>query len=259
MLSSPLRSLVTDIVARDDADAAAALLQTCPEAAGDLRAAAEEENAAAVLHELDLLSRPKGSSLDTPALEVRLQGHSVILGRDHAYLMVIIDDHPAFEDDPRFSQTLPDGRRYATLGAGPRNMMPLFSELVSGVNRHADRSPFLIDTFDVEIQHPLVEEGAATERDIVDALFAADARYDDATAYDIVPFRWSDGYNSNSFIAGLLAFTGWQVEKPGRVPGWDKPLPAAAFSEEEALDPFSGEGQSAADGTVSPSGRVRDA
>lgn len=225
---------IPEIVERDDPDAAARVYNARPEALGAMRAAAMEAGAEAVLHELDLLEKAEaGQSLDTARIEVRLQGHSVILGRDHAYLMVIVDDHPAFDDDPRFSNTLPDGRRFATLGAGPQNMMPFFSTLISGVNRKADLSHLLIDTFDHEIQHPHVEAGIMTERAVVDMLFAADARYSDQLDYDIVPFRWSDGYNSNSFIAGLLTATGWQVSRPGRVPGWDKPVPEDWFGEDE--------------------------
>jgi hypothetical protein len=249
--SPNLPEAIDTILADDDADAAARFLRDHPGLAGELWERARTRRAPRVLHELDLrLGTPPGRSLDTPKIEVRLQGHSVLLGRDHAYLMVIIDDHPAFEDDPRFENRLPDGRRYATLGAGPRNMVPFFSELVSGVNRKADLCPILIDTFDIEIQHPRVETGEATERAVVDALFAMDAGYGDKIPYDIVPFDWSDGFNSNSFVAGLLEVTGWEVASPGRVPGWEKPLPPDAFGASEALDPEASEGQRPADGSV---------
>lgn len=251
MPSPDLIEAITRIVSNDDADAAARFTRDHPDHARLLVEAARKGGARRVLHEAEvLLGTPPGQSLDTPKIEVRLQGHSVLLGRDHAYLMVIVDDHPAFEDDPRFDNQLPDGRRYATLGAGPRNMMPLFSELVSGVNRKADLCPILIDTFDLEIQHPGVEAGLATERAVVEALFTTDARYGDSVSYDIVPFDWSDGFNSNSFVAGLLEVTGWEVERPGRVPGWEKPLPAEAFGVSEELDPEAPGGQRPADGSV---------
>jgi hypothetical protein len=234
-MSDKLWDRIEEIVRRDDADAAADFLAGHGEAAGDLMEHAEASGAQAVLRELRLLTgRPPGQSLDTPDIAIRLQGHSVILGRDHAYLMVIVaSDHPAFEDDPRFERRLPDGRRYATLGAGPRGMMPVFSTLVSGVNRAADLSHLLIDTFDMEVQHPEVEAGLRTERDVVDELLAVDAAYDDELPYDILPFPWSDGYNSNSYLSGLLEVTGWETERPGRVPGWNKPVPAEFFTSKE--------------------------
>jgi hypothetical protein len=222
------------IAEKDDADAAAAFLSLHPGRAAELRREASKAGADAVLFELDRLAEGRnGKSTDTPALKLRLQGHSVLLGRDHAYLMVIVDDHPAFEGDTRFHRQLPDGRRYATLGAGPRGMMPVFSTLVSGVNRAADLSPLLADTFDLAIQHPDVEAGRRTERDVVDELFAVDAAFSDELPYDILPFPWSDGYNSNSYIAGLLSVAGWQAERPGRVPGWTKPVPAEFFTAAE--------------------------
>ncbi|MCQ8184450.1 hypothetical protein [Parvularcula maris] len=237
------------IAAADDPDAAADFLKRHPARRSELCRAAEAKGASAVLFELDrLASGAQGGSTDTPALELRLQGHSVVFGRDHAYLMVIVDDHPAFDDDPRFARRLEDGRRYATLGAGPRGMMPIFSTLVSGVNRAADLSPLLADTFDLEIQHPDVAAGQRTERDVVDELFAVDEGFSDELPYDILPFPWSDGYNSNSYISGLLQVTGWEADQPGRVPGWTKPVPAEFFTgkdqaEDEAMPLTSGRGK----------------
>ncbi|NNU14744.1 hypothetical protein HK107_00215 [Parvularcula sp. ZS-1/3] len=220
-----------DAIAKaDDPDRAASLLRAEPEALPALQKAARAAGAVKVLHELSVLEAAKATgTTDTPKIEIRLQGHSVLAGRDHAYLMIIVDDHPAFAEDQRFQSVLEDGRRYATIGAGPRNMMPFFSDLVSGVNRKADLSDLLTDTFDVDVQHPEVNAGRVTERAIVDALFEADARYSDGLAYDILPFNWSDGYNSNSYVAGLLQATGWEVDRPGRVPGWHKPVPKEKF------------------------------
>ena len=204
------------------------------EAGGDpgrLREAALRAGAQAVLHELHAMQRGlAGHSTDSPRVEVRLHTHPVIARRGHAYLLIASAGHPAFEDDPRFANLLPDGRRFATLGAGPRDMQPFFSTLVSDVNRAWDTTSLLPDTYDAGIQHPDVVGGRATEREVIERLFAADATYDDATDYDMVPFRWSSGYNSNSYISGLLAATGWTVARPPRVPGWGKPLPKEAFA-----------------------------
>ncbi|MBB4658484.1 hypothetical protein [Parvularcula dongshanensis] len=220
-----------EIVAADEAGAVRDFIEADPEAEGALREAASRHGADAVLHELDAIALGReGRSTDTPHLEVRLQAHPVFAGRNHAYLMVIVDDHPAFEGDPRFTRTLPDGRRYATLGAGPKDMNPIFGTLVSSVNRAWDASLLIPDTYDAEIQHPLVVSGEMTEREAVERLFEVDARYADLTDYDMIPFRWSGGYNSNGYLSGLLEVVGWSPEAPPHVPGWDKPLPGAAFT-----------------------------
>ena len=217
------------IAAADDAAAVRGALDSGTPAAV-LREAALGAGAHAVLFELEQLRRgATGASTDTPRVEVRLQAHPVLLGRDHAYLAVVTRGHPAFEDDPRFKTVLEDGGRLATLGAGPKNMNPLFSTLVSDVNRVWDTNQLLPDVYDAMIQHPEVTAGRITEREAIEALFAADARYADDTDYDMVPFGWSGGYNSNSYVSGLLAATGWEAARPPDVPGWDKPLPERLF------------------------------
>jgi hypothetical protein len=211
------------------------------EAGGDtdaLRSVAERHAARAVLFELaQLLRGQRGASTDTPRVEVRLQAHPVFLGRDHAYLAVVSRGHPFFDRDPRFRNGAEGGARFCTLGAGPKHMIPIFGTLVSDLNRLTDVSGLLPDTYDAELQHPAVLAGRATEREAIEALFAADGGYCDKLDYDPVPWRWSDGYNSNSYIAGLLAATGWRAEKPPSVPGWNKPLPPGAFGLEGAA-PF---------------------
>ena len=217
-----------DAAAADDPRPVRSLFEAGEGAA--LRDAALRAGAQAVLHELGALERgARGQSTDDHLIEVRLHTHPVFMGRGHAYLLIASDDHPAFRRDERFAHLLPDGRRYATLGAGPKNMNPFFSTLESRVNRFFDANPLLPDTYDAGIQHPDVLAGLATEREVVERLFAADARYSDMTDYDMVPFRWSGGYNSNSYLSGLLAATGWEATKPPRVPGWTKPLPPSAF------------------------------
>ena len=202
-----------------------------------LRTAALNAGAQAVLFELRQILRGRsGASTDTPRVEIRLQTHPVFLGRDHAYLAVISANHPAFENDPRFANVAPDGRRFCTLGAGPKNFVMIFGTLVSQVNRRTDTTALLPDTYDAEIQHPGVLSGEITEREAVERLFAADAGYGDDIGYDAVPFRWSRGYNSNSYVSGLLAAAGWHAKRPPSVPGWDKPLPPSMFARAGDLD-----------------------
>ncbi|WP_031553613.1 hypothetical protein [Parvularcula oceani] len=219
-----------DIAAADDPAPVRALIAIDPSAEAVLYDAALRAGADAVLHELDALALGRrGLGTDTPRIEVRLQCHPVFARRDHAYLAIISAGHPAYEGDKRFKYVLPDGSRFCTMGAGPKNMNPLFGTLVSDLNRVWDVNQLLPDTYDAMIQHPGVTRGEITEREAVEYLFAADRAYADETDYDMVPFSWSGGYNSNSYIAGLLAAAGWEAKKPPRVPGWTKPLPREAF------------------------------
>lgn len=55
--------------------------------------------------------------------------------------------------------------------------------------------------------------------------------------YDLFPnadatIGYGKGYNSNSFITGLLNATGFNPISPSyNVPGWDKPVPAKYFKD----------------------------
>jgi len=67
-------------------------------------------------------------------------------------------------------------------------------------------------------------------------LLTADKNYGDDVDYDLFPKtgddvgRFGDGYNSNSFISGILEFLDINLpEMKSNVPGADKPLPDSYF------------------------------
>jgi hypothetical protein len=68
---------------------------------------------------------------------------------------------------------------------------------------------------------------------MVNRLFRLDANYRDNLPYDLSPQAAEPGYNSNSYVAGLLATAGFEnIETPDRpTPGFDKPVPKQAFDE----------------------------
>lgn len=60
---------------------------------------------------------------------------------------------------------------------------------------------------------------------------AADARYDDDLAYDLFPSLGQGGYNSNSFVSGLiLATLGRSTVEMTRFVGGERPVPPSEFN-----------------------------
>jgi len=106
--------------------------------------------------------------------------------------------------------------------------------LEGAVNRPTDvnRSK---DNFDAEIVHPAVSSGERTEDSVIEDLFAAEENFDDDSLdYELIPKPKSDGYNSNSFAAGILEAVGFvNIPSPPHVaPGFDKPVPPEEFDED---------------------------
>ena len=78
------------------------------------------------------------------------------------------------------------------------------------------------------------------EEDLIDMIFELDGNYDDDLNYDIIPQAGTNGYNSNSYLHGLLIAleaefnASWTVDLGGlNFPGWEKPLLLAHFDVEE--------------------------
>lgn len=62
------------------------------------------------------------------------------------------------------------------------------------------------------------------------SILAADARYDDDLPYDLFPSLGQGGYNSNSFVAGLiLATLGRSTVEMSTFVGGERPVPASEF------------------------------
>ena len=164
------------------------------------------------------------NAIDPFGLEILLESHPVALGMNHSKVTVIPNNQAKWANDPRFSNTLPDGRHYATLGAGPEGHNPQGgNNLVSNLNRQRD----LIRDKN-KSSAPL--KCPKSEDDSINDLFDADAKYNDAALYDFIPPSWADGYNSNSYAHGLLNAVGFSnIPTPPSAPGFGKPLPPSAF------------------------------
>ncbi len=157
----------------------------------------------------------------------------VVVNRHHTELLIIPSDQSQYENDPEFSRTVWVMRQemhYTTVGAGPGiPFQP--NTLVSRVNRSSVNE----DTW--------TSRGSVwseDEEDLIDMVFELDGNYDDDLNYDIIPQAGTNGFNSNSYLHGLLIAleaefsASWTVDLGGlNFPGWEKPLLLAHFDVEE--------------------------
>ena len=161
--------------------------------------------------------------VDPLGLEILLETHPVAVRNNHSKITIIPVNQAAYANDPRFSNTLPDGRRYATLGAGPEG-----GNLVSNPNRPRD-----INRDHNNSSSPLnpadCGDGSRSEDKIIEDLFKSDGAYDDKFDYELIPNRFSNGYNSNGYVNGLLNAVGFSPLAPSGTPGFTKPVPAKSL------------------------------
>lgn len=160
-------------------------------------------------------SDPFGLSADT--IEVRW--HEVAgTGKNHASIRIAPDDQERWRSDPRF-QAGADGRVSVTLGAGPKACIPVGSCLVSELNRPTD----------VEGQDGtmVLNIGNQDENEVISSMLRNDARYGDNLRYKLFPSAGGQGWNSNSYASGMLAWAG--IKPPAlpanTFPGWGKTIP----------------------------------
>ncbi|WP_430445273.1 RHS repeat domain-containing protein [Sphingorhabdus contaminans] len=176
--------------------------------------------------------------IDTNGKEILLAIHQVtppttaggifVPGTYHAKLIIIPNDQDAFRKNDNF-ETNDKGTVFATLGAGPENgsgFERATGDLVSNYNRDRDVS-------EPGIVFAQISPGKGdTENNLINRIMATDAQYGDKLDYDFLP-ESQDGYNSNSYIYGLLGAIG--VEKPPLppsqfpVPGARSPVPDECF------------------------------
>jgi RHS repeat-associated protein len=111
-------------------------------------------------------------------------------------------------------------RRPTTLSAGDRG-----GELESEVNRPLDTP-----SNNITMGTVMPPDGSSPGAYFA-ALLAADSRYCDCLDYDLFPGALpGDGYNSNSYVAGLIEATGGStVVDLGRFYGGGTPLPTSSF------------------------------
>jgi RHS repeat-associated protein len=159
--------------------------------------------------------------IDPLGLEILLETHPVALGNNHSKITIIPENQPAYANDPRFSNTLPD--EYATLGAGPEG-----GKLVSNPNRPRDINRDH-NNFSKPLNPSDCGDGSRNEDQIIEDLFKSDSAYDDKFDYELFPNRFSNGYNSNGYVSGLLNSVGFSPSSPPGTPGFTKPVPGKSF------------------------------
>lgn len=176
------------------------------------------------------------NGVDPTGERVLLAIHEVAGGYYHAKIVIIPNDQDTFRGDDRF-ETTEEGRVFATLGAGPENgsiFRPL-GDLVSNPNRPNDVSePF-------SIVADITPGQGDTENAMINRMFATDSNYNDGLDYDLFPSTdpnagsANDGYNSNSYVYGLLGAMGAEnIPQSNQdtmpTPGADKPVPERCFT-----------------------------
>lgn len=162
---------------------------------------------------------------DRYGLEVNLQTHPVALGFDHSKITVVPYNQKKWTSDYRFKNNLPNGDVYMTIGAGPSGL--LGGNLVNGLNRERD----------VNLSHNVSSQSVfgqscpvpEYEDKVIEGLLRAHSNYSDNLDYEFAPQSWTDGYNSNSYISGLLGTGDFSFSPPSSVPGFDKPVPLSNF------------------------------
>lgn len=147
----------------------------------------------------------------------------------HTLIRITPNNQARWKSDPRFGNKDSRGRHYATLGAGPG-----YGSLISNVNRPSDVAPH-------DDGLSLDDPRKCTDEDLlIENLFDLDSKFPDNLDYDLYPanpqdasiFWADDGYNSNSYISGLIDAAGLpKPVLPGNLsfPGWNKPVPMNFF------------------------------
>jgi RHS repeat-associated protein len=160
------------------------------------------------------------SYIDPFGLEILLQTHPVAFGENHSKLTIVPQNQERWRNDPRFNNELPDGRVYATVGAGPEGFMG--ETLISNINRARDLimngNVFSRSIFTMSCPSPEAEDR------VISNFFQTDANYRDNLDYDFFPDSSENGNNSNSYISGLLNAVGHPMPQPPNTPGYEKPV-----------------------------------
>ena len=178
------------------------------------------------------------AATDPDGREIVLQVHKVFGNNFHASIRIEPENQARYSGNRDFlRRKAGTRRRFATIGAGPARPGPTGDILVSDVNRATD-----VDLSN-KVEEVVLDLGGRSEDMIIDQLFAADSNYQDSLEYDLFPaqegeqniFVADDGFNSNSYAAGLLLAVG--IDLPGlqsNVPGFDKPVPDSEFQDPDS-------------------------
>ena len=149
---------------------------------------------------------PFGLTADT----IKVQWHKFASGF-HTSIKITPDDQKRWANDPRFRSGS------VTLGAAGMVCLGQGVCLVSNLNRPTDVAPQASQVVNI---------GDRDENQVIEQLLRADAKYGDNLQYNLLPSSTGQGYNSNSYTAGILLQAGIQPPQlPVWVPGFDRPIP----------------------------------
>ncbi len=191
------------------------------------------------------------NSVGNNSIEIAIQ--PVSLGYSHASVKheVEAQDEKFFETDPRYRRNAETGKLYMTFGGGPD---PFLSNLIGDANRNLDVNT----TNKIYESQNLVP--ASSDVYQASRLYQLNQSYKDNLPYEFFPTKTSEGYNSNSYAAGILNAaditpptlpkyitnpTPWQdweypeyspkisYPVPLVLPGYDKPVPKEFFGVKE--------------------------
>ncbi len=181
-----------------------------------------------------------------PGRGIFAKSHDLGIGFNHMSLRMAPTNITSwFGDQPELffrsdseNQAIPNldsyGNRFFTIGAGPAHgdtsylcSGPFVGALISERNRPADATQ-PADYLERLDYSPLLED------EVIRRLKVLDERYRDDLPYACLPVLSTEGYNSNSYIAGLLKTA--DIPEPafiktrkGEHPGWTKPVPVLSF------------------------------
>ena len=181
-----------------------------------------------------------------PGRGIFAKSHDLGIGFNHMSLRLVpthitswFADRPAlFVRSDSQNQAIPNfdvyGNRFFTIGAGPGQedtsflcSGPLVGSLISERNRPADvtQPAAYLERLDYS---PVLED------EVIRRLKVLDERYRDDLPYACLPVLSTGGYNSNSYISGLLKTAdipepAFITTRTGEHPGWRRPVPVLSF------------------------------
>ena len=168
-----------------------------------------------------MYNNPLGG-IDPLGFEIGYANHLVVNPYYHSKIIIRPENQSRWVDDPRFKDV--GGVLTATIGAGPES-----GRLIYDYNRPTDFY------FPARNYTPLTLPACYVDEDeAIDALFDFANQYNTSPVpYEAKPKADTPGYNSNSFISGLLQTGGFQIPSPGGwevvVPGYQYPIPGQFF------------------------------
>jgi uncharacterized protein RhaS with RHS repeats len=169
------------------------------------------------------------NGIDSTGERWEVTWHQVTSASDarHTAIRFTPDDQSKIKNNHQFNNIDKDGNRYVVISAGPE-----YNNLVSRPNRSSDLGP-------QEGSKEFPVPKGKSEFQFFNSVARAVNAYNDDLDYDLFPakegegrtFVPDDGYNSNSFVSGILGATGAKAPEINSVelPGYDKPVPSECF------------------------------